>query len=155
MAPSGSEPHGHRQVRRWSHFPNRSIDMTAPATSYYFVCRRCEAKWFAPLRKRRCPRCGKVGVSREQLTPPWHQRTAIAINPNINRAPLYPFQESNMTPEPTNCTSAEIQPDSDQQISTPHLQPADSDIQEEYRREHLAQLRRRACPGCGDGEPIF
>lgn len=60
-----------------------------------------------------------------------------------------------MTPEPTSSTPDKIQPDSDQQISTTHLQPADSDVQEEYRREYLAQLRRRACPGCGDGEPIF
>jgi hypothetical protein len=31
----------------------------------------------------------------------------------------------------------------------------DSDLQAHYRREYLAQLRRRACPGCGEADEVF
>lgn len=34
-------------------------------------------------------------------------------------------------------------------------QLTDPEKQAEYRREYLAQLRRRACPGCGESEEVF
>ena len=39
--------------------------------SWYFVCGRCEAKWFAPQPEVACPRCRQHCVSRERLVPPW------------------------------------------------------------------------------------
>lgn len=32
---------------------------------------------------------------------------------------------------------------------------ADLEKQAEYRREYLTQLRRRACPGCGETDSIY
>ena len=40
---------------------------------YYFVCRRCNAKWFAVKRRVACPRCSAVAQSRERLRPPWRK----------------------------------------------------------------------------------
>lgn len=34
-------------------------------------------------------------------------------------------------------------------------QLSDPDKQAEYRREYLAQLRQRACPGCGESVDLF
>lgn len=34
-------------------------------------------------------------------------------------------------------------------------QLADAELQERYRKEYLAQLRRLSCPGCGEGDAIF
>lgn len=31
----------------------------------------------------------------------------------------------------------------------------DAAKQDEYRREYLAQLKRRACPGCGESNDLF
>lgn len=31
----------------------------------------------------------------------------------------------------------------------------DQKKQAEYRREYLAQLRRRACPGCGETDSVY
>jgi hypothetical protein len=39
--------------------------------SFYFVCDRCNCKWFAACRVHRCPRCDKRCESREQRTAPW------------------------------------------------------------------------------------
>lgn len=32
---------------------------------------------------------------------------------------------------------------------------SDQDKQAEYRREYLAQLQRRACPGCGETDSMY
>ncbi|MEX2171071.1 MAG: hypothetical protein WD851_17260 [Pirellulales bacterium] len=34
-------------------------------------------------------------------------------------------------------------------------QLTDPEKQAEYRREYLAQLKRRACPGCGESDDLF
>jgi len=39
--------------------------------------------------------------------------------------------------------------------SAESAQLADPDKQGEYRREYLAQLKRRACPGCGEQDEVF
>lgn len=41
---------------------------------WYHLCRRCEAKWFAPRRKMRCPRCGRMSKSPIPMRPPWQCR---------------------------------------------------------------------------------
>ncbi len=52
-------------------------------------------------------------------------------------------------------------PDSPSETAPPSLTPEeaaqliDPQKQELYRREYLAQLRRRACPGCGETEQNF
>jgi ribosomal protein L37E len=38
---------------------------------YYFVCLRCNSKWFAAVTKMNCPRCGKPCESKERLIPLW------------------------------------------------------------------------------------
>lgn len=43
---------------------------------WYFVC-RCDAKFFAPMRIVRCPRCGAEGVSLERMTPPWVRKEKV------------------------------------------------------------------------------
>lgn len=60
-----------------------------------------------------------------------------------------------MTSKPIEPTATEIERDSDNAMKLNDSQPTESDRQKHYRREYLAQLRRRACPGCGDGDPIF
>jgi len=40
-------------------------------STWYFVCSRCEAKWFGRRGQLACPRCGLVSVSKVQLGPPW------------------------------------------------------------------------------------
>lgn len=32
---------------------------------------------------------------------------------------------------------------------------ADPEKQAKYRREYLAQLKRQACPGCGENDEVF
>lgn len=32
---------------------------------------------------------------------------------------------------------------------------SDAELQEQYRKEYLEQLRRRSCPGCGEGDAFF
>lgn len=32
---------------------------------------------------------------------------------------------------------------------------ANATVQEQYREEYLQQLRRRSCPGCGEGQDFF
>jgi len=48
-------------------------------TRWYFVC-RCGAKWFAPLARQRCPRCGCPARSHEQMVPPWLPLTKESLN---------------------------------------------------------------------------
>jgi hypothetical protein len=48
------------------------------------------------------------------------------------------------TPPPSN---VEPPPDDDQL--------ADAELQERYRKEYLAQLRRLSCPGCGEDFSVF
>lgn len=58
----------------------------------------------------------------------------------------------------------------DSQVPTPNDEPsqssspiterqeadlADASVQEQYREEYLRQLRRRSCPGCGEGDAIY
>ena len=38
---------------------------------WYFVCERCNAKWFETIQVRRCPRCGVLVVAMEKLILPW------------------------------------------------------------------------------------
>jgi hypothetical protein len=39
--------------------------------------------------------------------------------------------------------------------SAESAQLVDPEKQAEYRREYLAQLKRRACPGCGEHDDFF
>ena len=32
---------------------------------------------------------------------------------------------------------------------------SDADLQEQYRKEYLEQLKRRSCPGCGEDFSLF
>jgi predicted DNA-binding transcriptional regulator AlpA len=45
-------------------------------SSRYFVCDRCDAKWFAHLSQSSCPRCQQIMVSNEQLEPPWRKHSS-------------------------------------------------------------------------------
>lgn len=38
---------------------------------WYFVCERCNCKFFHREKTAACPRCGSSLASNEQLTPPW------------------------------------------------------------------------------------
>lgn len=38
---------------------------------WYFVCLRCDAKFFARSRQVDCPRCRQSITSKEKLIPPW------------------------------------------------------------------------------------
>ena len=42
---------------------------------FYFVCSRCDAKFFNPVSTSDCPRCGNEGLeSNERIHPPWQQK---------------------------------------------------------------------------------
>ena len=43
------------------------------APQWYFVCARCEAKWFSRTKESTCPRCQLESTSSERLLPPWRQ----------------------------------------------------------------------------------
>jgi len=45
---------------------------------WYFVCERCNAKWFASREGSSCPRCGHDAVSNEQHEVPWLTRKYAA-----------------------------------------------------------------------------
>lgn len=57
---------------------------------WYFVCDRCDAKWFQPWNVGICPRCGQAAESRERMIPPWVQQrgppegTEEHLQPTIN-----------------------------------------------------------------------
>jgi len=38
---------------------------------YYAACRACTAKWFAPFKPLRCPRCGEIDPLVVRQNPPW------------------------------------------------------------------------------------
>lgn len=46
---------------------------------FYFICYRCNAKWFAPGKKWTCPRCGKQSTSTEERDPPWRIECADSV----------------------------------------------------------------------------
>ena len=53
---------------------------TSPSHSkpnwHYAICRHCDAKWFAPFRPLRCPRCGQRVRHAVTQEPPWlHKKT--------------------------------------------------------------------------------
>lgn len=50
-----------------------SLDGLAQPASlrWYFVCDRCNAKWFSPIPNSDCPRCGRPSKSTTQAIPPW------------------------------------------------------------------------------------
>jgi hypothetical protein len=60
-------------------------------------------------------------------------------------------QEINPDNVPSNCPSVQA-PQSQSLSPAEQEQLSDAATQEEYRREYLAQLRRRACPGCGESD---
>ena len=39
---------------------------------YYFVCMRCDAKFFSQGNSESCPRCGAGLTSTDEQTPPWN-----------------------------------------------------------------------------------
>lgn len=45
----------------------------ARAEKWYFVCLRCNAKWFHWKRAGSCPRCGIILESSERFVPPWQK----------------------------------------------------------------------------------
>ena len=63
---------------------------------WYFVCPRCDAKWFALVRETLCPRCCARGRSRERLTPPWWSGSAGTQSPS-QIGPIRP-PNSNLNP---------------------------------------------------------
>jgi hypothetical protein len=46
-------------------------------------------------------------------------------------------------------------PPSNAEPPADNAQLADAELQERYRQEYLAQLRRLSCPGCGDDFTVF
>jgi hypothetical protein len=52
--------------------------------------------------------------------------------------------------EPITSSDASCQRTSSENTDKELEQLTNADKQVEYRREYLAQLRRRACPGCGE-----
>lgn len=48
--------------------------MNGDRTSWYFVCDRCNAKWFFAGQRIECPRCGLEQWSDEAIVPPWQVR---------------------------------------------------------------------------------
>lgn len=47
--------------------------------AFYFVCRCCDAKWFAETNLSRCPRCQTQSVSNEAAVPPWWKHRACCL----------------------------------------------------------------------------
>ena len=63
--PENNESHGRTQE------PPHGIE----SPSWYYVCTRCDAKWFAKQESIDCPRCGLTIHSTVRLTPPWLRDT--------------------------------------------------------------------------------
>ena len=57
--------------------------------------------------------------------------------------------------EETNRDPAVEPPPSNTELPSDAAQLADTELQEKYREEYLAQLRRRLCPGCGEDSSVF
>jgi hypothetical protein len=53
--------------------------------SWYFVCDRCNAKWFAAKKSMRCPRCGRRESSDEQFFFPWTAAAAEKPAQRVSR----------------------------------------------------------------------
>ena len=51
--------------------------------------------------------------------------------------------------------AADTPPPSVAETPADEAQLADAELQERYRKEYLAQLRRLSCPGCGDDFTVF
>jgi hypothetical protein len=69
---------------------------------FYFVCSRCNAKWFAHTNHADCHRCGRLATSQELITPPWLQdRSAETIDLGELRATPKSFAETPPPPLPT------------------------------------------------------
>ena len=64
--------------------PESDQSREADHRRWFFVCPRCEAKWFALEQKVPCPRCSTKVCSRERLAPPW------LSSPASTRRPLQP-----------------------------------------------------------------
>lgn len=63
----------------------------------------------------------------------------------MDQSPEYPSISASQSPiEPSPASSPAASPELD-----------DADLQAEYRREYLKQLRQRACPGCGETDAIY
>lgn len=43
-------------------------------TEFYFVCDRCDCKWYRKEPASLCPRCCKFHRSSVKLTPPWKEQ---------------------------------------------------------------------------------
>ena len=44
---------------------------TCSLERWYFVCDRCDAKWFSLQQQAACPRCRATAASTERIIPPW------------------------------------------------------------------------------------
>ena len=54
---------------------------------FYYVCVRCEAKFFSPRQVEPCPRCGMTLNSRERLTPPWQTHAKGSLDQKLRTTP--------------------------------------------------------------------
>ena len=61
---------------------DRHDPLRADRRRWYFVCFRCNAKWFAEEQEMPCPRCCLTVRSRERLTPPWLSLPTSTHNPS-------------------------------------------------------------------------
>lgn len=46
-------------------------------------------------------------------------------------------------------------PPKNTELPSDAAQLADAELQEKYRKEYLAQLRRLSCPGCGEDFTVY
>jgi hypothetical protein len=46
-------------------------------------------------------------------------------------------------------------PPNNAELPSDAAQLADAELQEKYRKEYLAQVRRLSCPGCGEDFTVF
>lgn len=130
---------------------------------FYFVCPRCDAKWFWNRRLARCPRCRRRCRSVERIFPPWWRWNGAADNQHrdaIERAVESPRFMVNV---PKDVNMKELTTNQEQKQTTEDQQPIPEnpstnhtvDEQRKLRRAYCEQLRRMACPGCGEGESQF
>jgi hypothetical protein len=139
--------------------------MSYPQTPYYFVCTRCDAKWFGNRPLARCPRCRRRCRSEEQIVPPWWRWNGAAEDLHQDRGALDQAVESPriMVNVPKDVNMKELTTNQEQNQTTEDQQPMpenlstnhEVDEERKLRRAYCEQLRRMACPGCGEGEPQF
>ena len=90
LSPAATSPAGHTVCHR----PH--ITSLPPAKMFYFICHRCNAKWFAPGKTAACPRCAKHSKSTEQYDPPWRIEFPDPVTPTRAAARWSPpFQRKN------------------------------------------------------------